>query len=365
MRIAFVLPSHSPIPVGGFAVVYEYANGLAARGHDITVVHPRRLAPRTGLRTWYSDGRWARGQRRLGPRAVEWFPIDSRVRFSFVADLRERFVPVADAVVATAWRTASLVHDYGKDRGAKLYLLQQHETWWGASADEIDATWRLPLHKVATARWLGEHAARIGEGDRTTYVANGIDATRYHITVPIEDRRPFRIAMLFHEGVWKGVEDGLAAMTTVRNEIPELEVVLFGAFPRPDSLPCWVTYRENPYGDDLVRLYNSCAIFLHPSWSEGSPLPPAEAMACGCALVAAANPGVADYARDEENALLAPVRQPPRLAEAVLRLMRDDALRQHLARRGRQDMLARPWSASVERFEAVLRAQAAAHSPLP
>lgn len=42
LRINFLLPAYYSDPIGGYRVVYEYANFLAARGHDITVVYPRR-----------------------------------------------------------------------------------------------------------------------------------------------------------------------------------------------------------------------------------------------------------------------------------------------------------------------------------
>src|SRR5437588_7005208 len=43
MRINFLLPGYAWRPSGGFRVVYQHANRLAARGHLVTVIHPRRL----------------------------------------------------------------------------------------------------------------------------------------------------------------------------------------------------------------------------------------------------------------------------------------------------------------------------------
>ena len=45
MKISFLLPFSGHKPVGGFKVAYEYANGLARRGHEVTVFHApaRRL----------------------------------------------------------------------------------------------------------------------------------------------------------------------------------------------------------------------------------------------------------------------------------------------------------------------------------
>ena len=42
MRMSLLLPSRPFPPVGG-GIVYEYANQLVRRGHQVTVVHLRRL----------------------------------------------------------------------------------------------------------------------------------------------------------------------------------------------------------------------------------------------------------------------------------------------------------------------------------
>ncbi len=43
MKVTFVLPMYLTSPSGGFKVVYEYANRLAALGHQIAIVHPRNI----------------------------------------------------------------------------------------------------------------------------------------------------------------------------------------------------------------------------------------------------------------------------------------------------------------------------------
>ena len=37
MKVVFLLPGSGHRPVGGFKVVYEYANHLAARGHQVEI----------------------------------------------------------------------------------------------------------------------------------------------------------------------------------------------------------------------------------------------------------------------------------------------------------------------------------------
>ena len=278
MRITFLLPRYTRRPVGGYAVVYEYANRLQARGHQVTLVHPRQADPLPGwsgrLRGWC----WPHLKRRREPKLVAWFPLRGGVDVRLVPDLREAHIPRGDAVFATSWHTAPWVNRYAASRGKKFYLVQHYETWAGPR-DQVDATWRMPLHKVVIARWLWELGESFGERSRMTYIPNGIDVDRFRLQTPIESRDRYRVAMLHHWYEWKGTSTGLAALERVREQLPQLDLVLFGNQPRGPGVPTWATYVESPQGEELVRLYNSCAIFVHPSWAEGWPLPPAEAMA--------------------------------------------------------------------------------------
>jgi glycosyltransferase involved in cell wall biosynthesis len=59
---------------------------------------------------------------------------------------------------------------------------------------------------------------------------------------------------------------------------------------------------------------------------EGMPLALIEAMAAGCAVVGTAVPGVREVIRDGEDGLLVPENDAPALADALERLLRDDAV---------------------------------------
>ena len=59
-----------------------------------------------------------------------------------------------------------------------------------------------------------------------------------------------------------------------------------------------------------------------------------EAMAFGKPIVAAAAGGAADLVENEVNGLLVPAHNPEQLANALARLLNDEALRSELGRRG-------------------------------
>ncbi|MFN6201602.1 MAG: glycosyltransferase family 4 protein [Acidobacteriota bacterium] len=355
MRITFVLPMFLESPAGGFKVVYEYANRLQRRGHEVTIIHPRHIESPSGLIDQLKRPLWRwrlRWRHRHEP--VPWFKLDARVKVRLVSDRRERAIPHGDAIIATAFQTAGPVAGYRAEKGRGFYLIQSYEDWMG-NEDEVRATWRLPLQKIVVSRWLERMATRLGVAESTTLIPLGLDFGLFRINRPPGDQRRPRVGMLAHPLPIKGTADGLAALTAVRRDLPEIEAVLFGTEPRPADLPDWIEYHQRPDPTALVEIYNSCRIFLHPSRLEGWGLPAAEAMACGCALVAAHNEGVDEFAVDGQNALLAPVEAPSILAHQLRRLLTDHVLCEELARRGASDIQRFDWERSTGQMEALLQ----------
>ena len=349
MRIAFVLPLVSAAPVGGFKVVYEYANLLVARGHEVAVLHPLGWEPprsrRERLRRRYDCWRFGRDQALVVP----WMEIDERVRLTVVAERTKLELPAVDALVATSWVTAAPVAAAVPEKGAGFYLIQGYEIWDGDPA-EVRATWLLPLRKIVVSRWLAEIAAEIGVESDTTYVPIGVDQERWGVDLAPEQRPP-RVGATFSP--FKDGSESIAALTRARAELPELTALAFGTAARPQDLPGWVEYVRRPEPAELRALYNSCSIFLQASKNEGWGLPAAEAMACGCALVTYDTGGSRDYAEDLETAR---VVEPgaDSLAAAIVGLDSDRELRLALAQRGRERVGRFTWGRSIAALEATL-----------
>jgi glycosyltransferase involved in cell wall biosynthesis len=352
MRVTFVLPGAGNLPVGGFKIVYEYANGLVRRGHTVCVVHPALLQKHSCLQ---DRGRaLARYLLRRLPgnyHPRSWFHVDPRVRTRWVPSLHPRYVPDADAVVASAWQTAEWVGEYPQQKGERFYLIQHVETWSGAK-ERVMATWRLPLRKIVIARWLQELATSMGE--HAEYIPNGLDFRAFGIDIAPAARRPATVLMLYHEAGWKGSSDGLAALFRVKERLPALEVALFGVPLAPSGLPGWIRYHRQPTQELLRALYNQSAVFVSPSRTEGWGLTASEALMCGCALAATDAGGHREFAFHEETALVSPTGQPDALAGNVERLVHDADLRIRLALAGHQAIRRFTWERAIAAFEHVL-----------
>ncbi len=354
MIITFVLPGISPTkPVGGFKVVYEYANYLSKRGHRINVVHPLTLfLDKISFKKRIGTPLILGLDYLFGLPKVSWFDISTKVNMMIVSSLEEKFIPKGDIIIATAWQTAEWVSKYNQNKGEKYYLIQHYETWSG-DEKRVKITWKLPLKKIVISKWLEQIAEKMGE-KVAGYVPNGLNFNHFKIINPLENRNPKRVGMLYSKIVWKGSDDGIKALFLVKKQIPDLQAVFFGVSPREKEIPKWAEYYKNPKPNRLLNIYNSCSIFIAPSWYEGWSLPPAESMACGCALVTTDSLGVREYAFNEKTALISEPKNPEELAQSIIRLIYDNNLRISLAESGHRFVQNFTWEKAVNEFEKII-----------
>jgi hypothetical protein len=353
LKITFVLPGPGSTPVGGFKVVYEYANHLSRRGHAVTVVHSARRCFREISLSDHAKNGIKYLQVAMGKnfRPDTWFSVDPEVNLLFVLNLAEKWIPDGDVIIATAWNTAECVVGYSASKGRGFYLIQGLETWNGEEA-RLFATWKSSLKKVVIANWLVDIAKELGE--EAVYIPNGLNADEFEMDIPPMERDSKHVMMLYHKAAVKGSEGGIKALSMARVQEPQVTATLFGTSSRPASLPEWITYYQQPERSLLRKLYNQAAIFVAPSWSEGWGLTPSEAMLCGAALAGTDIGGHREFAFHEETALLSPVKSPQELAANIVRLMHDPLLRVRLAMQGHEYIQRFTWQRSTDLLEAVL-----------
>ena len=354
MKISFLLPCYAWSPSGGFKVVYEYANQLVARGHEVSVIHPRRLkfSPPEKL-TLRKLARMVRLRvhESFSTPVINWHNIDRRVRLLYVPSSADSYVPDADILFATAWHTARSVLECPPNKGEKCYLIQHYETWMGAPKELVDATWRMPFRKIVIAQWLADLGRELGAYP-LTYVPNGIDHSQYHLTQPIE-RRPRQVVMMCSHVGFKASKDGIAALQLAKKEFPDLRVALFGNGYRPAWVPEWMSFAQDPPQQHLVeQLYNGSSIMLSPSLAEGFGLPPAEGAACGCAIVATDIGGHREYIENAVTGLLSPPQDPGALARNLCTLLANDDIRIRLAQAANESIKKFTWERSTDLLEA-------------
>jgi len=365
VRLTFVAHSTRK-PSGGIMAIYEFANAMVRRGHEVHLVHRPNVTMRAGQATSLHDLEWARFEPLLHHHFAtiehEVQPVPD-ANGSGAYDMREALLTriVGDVVDFSAFPPADFVfwyhHLLPADRGRPLMFVQ------GALLGKPHQRARMqrPCPKLCTARWLVDfgRAAGVDEAE-LVHLRYGIDHQKYRVTEPLE-ARPQQVSMLYHAHRSKGARFGLDAIAAVVERLPDVHFKLFGVSDPAVPLPPRTTFSTNPTQRVLVHeIYNHSRIFVQPSIREGFGFAPVEAMACGCAVVSTDNGGSRDYAFDEDTALVVPPRDSAALADAIERLVLDDDLRLILARRANAFVRETfDWNTSAAHLEEFLEAYGA------
>jgi hypothetical protein len=309
---------------GGIRMVLECANALHDAGHAVTVVYPAWPYPFHFTRRQQIDE--LRRQLR-SPVQVPWF--DLRCRLVRVPVVRSRFLPAGDVVVATSWPTAYDVARLGPTRGKKVHLVMHHEGDTGPEA-RIRAIYRLPLHRITISRLVQDALRREFDCAVPDVVPAGVNP---EVFFPEGEPKERTVLMLYHPEPRKGAADGWAALSLLRDRVPDLRVRMCGTVA-PDRTPDWIPFSFHPSDAELRRLYSSSAAFLYPSRYEGFSLPPLESMACGCPPVTTRVGAVPEYAADRRDALVVEPGDVRAMADRLQELLEDKALRWRLSAQG-------------------------------
>lgn len=117
----------------------------------------------------------------------------------------------------------------------------------------------------------------------------------------------------------KGLADLFAAMKLI--DAKGIELVVMGSLLQPldwyrERFPSFIYEPPRPHRA-VLRLMQSCDVFVLPSIVEGRALVQQEAMACGLPLIATRNAGAEDLIEEGVTGFLAPIRSPEAIAEKI------------------------------------------------
>jgi len=351
MKVNFILPFK--FLNGGVKVIFEYANHLTARGHEVKIYYP--LIPMRFGAKWadinrvYHQVKGFLANIKQGKR-VNWFDI--RVKIIRIPWLSENFIEEADVVVATAWPTAYTVNKLSNTKGKKFYFIQHYETWDGP-LNKIDESYRLHLNQIVIATWLKGLMKEKFNREVEGVITNGIDFSKFYNQKKVLNEKK-RILMLHNQLKWKGVSDGIKAFELVRKKHPDIQLVMYGVRSSP-LIPDYAEFYQKPSPAKLRELYGTSDIFISPSWSEGCQLPPMEAMACKCAVVATDVGGIPDYAIKSKTALVCQPRDIDTMAKHLIRLLDNPDELMKFSMAGYNHIKQFTWERAVSKLEHVFQ----------
>jgi glycosyltransferase involved in cell wall biosynthesis len=214
--------------------------------------------------------------------------------------------------------------------------------------------------------------------------ANGLDAGRFELT---EDREHEvsqlrqKLGLADHDRVIgfvgrftrdKGIIDLVNAWQAIKDDFPDLKLLLLGRFEDDDPIPeeMIAFIKSNPqiilpgFIENTSLYYHLMDVLVLPSYREGFPVVPLEAAAAGIPTAGYAATGMVDAIVDGKTGLLAPLGDASGLSSHLARLLSNEALRREMGKAAydRVTTLYRPevvWSAWASFYNRALRSNIA------
>ncbi|WP_048150688.1 glycosyltransferase family 4 protein [Palaeococcus ferrophilus] len=346
-------------PTGGNRVLVEIANRLAERGHEISITTlgdepqvkkiPFSISAKVNLIYTGPNKVWKLFL--LGLRRISNLHMP---QYDGIERLSAR-MPDCDINVATYCLTAYPVFISGK--GIPFYHMQHYETLFFDDhylKKLAEITYYLPLNKISNSIWL-HNIIRERYGVETPILNPAIDHNIFYPREVNGEKKKLRVVAYGSNRRWKGFPELLEAMAIVFKHRKDIEFIVYGpARPKYSHPTVNYTFVQSPSDEELAVLYSSADVVVTPSWYESFPLPPLEAMACGAPVVTTRY-GTEDYAFHEKNALVVPPKDPKALADAILRLLEDEDLREQFRKEGPKTARQFTWDKTVDNVERLFK----------
>lgn len=377
MKIGIVSQSYYPRFGGVTEHVHHTAVELRRRGHEVTVITSR-------FRGDVPEGHGIRVER-IGYNVLIPFNkafVDFTVGLTLRQQLRELFAradfdvvhthcPISPSLPIIAVQTATTpqVGTFHSTGGMGV-LGDAFKGLLTRVVERLDA-------RIAVSRTAAD-TAQSGFPGAYRIIPNGVDIERFHPGLaPFDEARSSDTVNLLFVGRLdprKGVHFLIQAMPQiVRRTNGRVRLLVIGdSYLRarivasvPAEVRDHVRFLGHVPREDLPRWYRTGDVFVSPaSGNESFGIVLLEAMASGCPVIASDIPGYRSVVQPEVNGVVFPPGDVDALADAVVRVAEDRALRQDLAARGRVRALEFAWPRVTEQIEAVYRDVLARKSPV-
>ncbi|MDU0203585.1 glycosyltransferase [Paenibacillus sp. MAH-36] len=326
---------------GAQRMLAEMVNGLAAKGHDVSVLMP--------------------------PEGAINYTINAKIiRTKQNYMILEKDYPEADVIVSNFYTIVPGAHQASLNgKGVHVRLSLCYEPAFLPENHISFPTYHISKHTVVLSNWQ-KQLITLNHGHQAHIVPVGVgNAFRNHHIRDTQTQLQISAIMRRPEGgySWHREQDYLInQLEIVQAKYPQVRINLmtppeeFHSSPLLQAIKAnHPTFRYLTPGHDgaMAYHYNETDIFVNSSTYDSASLPGLEAMRCGAALVTTYNGGNMDYCRHEQNGLMS-YRYENRLAADVGRLIEDADLRRRLAAAGEIEASKWTWERSVDAFERVL-----------
>jgi len=290
----------------------------------------------------------------LGSRALRAWEYFDRVSLDAYVSFR---LPACDVFVGlsgSALRSGRVAHSRGAryvcDRGsthirAQERLLREEHASWGMPYDSIDPRIIDAEEKeyaeadcitVPSTFAMNSFVAEGVPTAKLRHLPYGVNLSRFHPTSP-PDANEFNVLFVGGMSLRKGVQYLVQAYARLKHPRRSLT---FAGIPDPKLIDMLKSRGLWPQQAQIIghvpqtqlkELMSRSHVLVLPSIEEGLALVLAQAMACGCPVIATENTGAGDLLKDGSGGYILPIRDVDRLAERLQLLADQPALRAALS----------------------------------
>lgn len=209
-------------------------------------------------------------------------------------------------------------------------------------------------------------------GAKTRIIPNGVDAERYRRRPDVLPQKSGPVILAVGQvKPRKGIHILAAALPRIRAVIPDAQAVIIGdteadpgyvasirAQAAADGVGDAIKFAGRITEESLLGWFHTADVFALPALNiggrfEGFGLVYLEASAAGLPVIGTHDCGAEDAIRNGETGFLVPQGDPAALAEAIIRLLRDPALRAQMGTAGAAFAAAQTWGRVAARVAEV------------
>lgn len=297
---------------GGVKVIFEHANRLQKLGAKVTIVS------HFSMPTWY-------------PIEVPYTQVPFDLELA-------KGIPDCDIIVATYWDHIQSCIETGI--APVVYFEQGDFHLFDYSS--MNQTLKNFIHQqfiipqyIYTVSKQASHLINETYGREASVYPNAVDEKIFSMDGEKETGpRPFILMVGGEKATFKGLDDIIQAYEKIKDEY---QIDLYWITPDTPSetgKAKVAKYFVNPPQELIGNLYRGATLYVCGSIYENFPLPPLEAMACGCPVVTTCNRGSLEYAVHNQNALICNMKNPEDMAIQIKAILSDPTLKEHLITNG-------------------------------
>jgi len=371
---------------GGVRYMFEVANGLKERGHDVKIV------ALTGDHSWFKN---LKVDIIYKPLNLNMFRSTmyslykfyshialqnvKRTPYGFFRSISSKLLGVRpDSII----ELAELIKDFDADVTIATYYLTAFSVWFSQNKNPFYLmqdfpelvegnegklglnmfyhSLKLPFSFITVSSYAKQLIVENNPTSKVTIAHPGVDLNIFRPRRTNTQNQKKRVMVILRGSRVKGDEVALEVLKSVNKKVP-IHVVFVGGkslvrqYSKTKGFDFEYSVFSNVSDEVLAELYSSSDVFLHTSYAESFGLPPLEAMACGTPVVMTDNKGSRDYAVNGFNALISQPGDVKSLVDNLLKVLQDDKLRDKLIENGLEIAKKFIWEKTVENFEKALK----------